>query len=308
LPTPERMLDFLYVPTLVFLGLAGLGLYPLAARRPPRPGLLPGAGPVRPARLVHQRAGRADAQPRNSPNRSWPFHLPRPGALRRGWTLGDCWPGGLNSKDWGRRFAWPATARAGWRSSSSGASGIGDNQAGRFPGRWAPTKAAGPGDESPPDLTRRGALAGADRRALQPHRRRRHHPGGLSRRSASSARPDWGFLDTLLRHHAQRGLPSTCAAPTPATLVVDRRITQLPPRYGYYFSDAELYLPEAQVNGRQPIDPLPPRPARQIRTAFPIWPGFTTTATSRSSSAVRRSRLRADDPRQHPRPTKRGDR
>ena len=26
LPTPERLLDFIYVPTLVFLGLAGLGL------------------------------------------------------------------------------------------------------------------------------------------------------------------------------------------------------------------------------------------------------------------------------------------
>ena len=177
--------------------------------------------------------------------------LPRPGALRRG-GAGDA--GRLaNSKDWGRRFAWPATAAL-VSVLLFGSVGIGDNQAGRFPVA-TPTKAAGP-ETITPDLT------GAARWLEQ--------TGGRYNRIAGDGTTQAVFATVGFQRATDWGFWTPFFATTPSEvsqymrgtdtryLVVDRRITELPPRYGYYFSDAELYLPEAQLNGRQPGDPLPP--------------------------------------------------
>ncbi len=249
LPAWERALDFIYLPILITLGLVGLGLIMrrVGVRQAPAFSLaLIPCGPL--AWFITLPAVLTPAS--ELAYRSWPF-------LFMGLALFAAvalvmLAGWLDSKPRLRAFAWPSTAVL-VAILLFGSVGIGDNQAGRFPQPQA-TKAGGP-EAATPDLT-------SAARWLEGTRGRYNRVVGDGAAQGVFATigfqsvPLWGYWTPFFAT-----TPSEVAQYLSGTdttyLIADRRITELPPRYGYYFSDAELYLPEAQIPGREISDPLP---------------------------------------------------
>lgn len=249
LPAWERALDFLYLPVLVGLGLVGLALIirRVGVRQAPAFSLaLVPCGPL--AWFLTVPAVLTPAS--ELAYRSWPF-------LFMGLALFAAvalviLAGWLNSRPRLRPYAWPATAGL-VTVLLFGSVGIGDNQAGRFPTVTA-TKAGGP-EALTADLT--GAARWFE---AQEGRYNTLVGDGASLGTFATI----GFQSVPLWGH---WIPFFAETPGEAAqylvgtdteyVVVDRRISELPPRYGYYFSDAELFVPEAQIPGRASSDPLP---------------------------------------------------
>ncbi len=249
LPQAERLIDFLYVPILVSLGLIGVGLIlrRLGVRHAPAFSLaLAPCGPL--AWFISIPAVLTPAS--ELAYRAWPFlffglalYIAVALLILVGW---------LSSRTWGRQLAWPAAAVL-VAVLLFGSVGIGDNQAGRFPVTSA-TQAAGP-EVITLDMTTAALWLEAT--------------GGRYNRIAGDGTTQSVFAAVGFQAASTWGFWTPFFATTPSEvsqymqgegvkyLAVDRRITELPPRYGFYFSDAELYLPEAQLNGRLPSDPLP---------------------------------------------------
>lgn len=249
LPQAERLIDFLYVPILVSLGLVGVALIlrRIGVRHAPAFSLaLAPCGPL--AWFISIPAVLTPAS--ELAYRAWPFlffglalYIAVALLMLVGW---------LSSRTWGRQIAWPAAAVL-VAVLLFGSVGIGDNQAGRFPVTSA-TQAAGP-EVITLDMTTAARWLEAT--------------GGRYNRIAGDGTTQSVFAAVGFQSASTWGFWTPFFATTPSEveqymqgegvkyLAVDRRITQLPPRYGFYFSDAELYLPEAQLNGRLPSDPLP---------------------------------------------------
>lgn len=250
LPQWERMIDFLYVPTLVVLGLLGVGfiLQRLGFRNAPAYALaLAPCGPL--AWFLTVPAVITPAS--ELAYRSWPFlflGLAMYAAIALLMIAG--W---LHSYRWTRPLAWPLVALPVVLLLFSSV-GIGDNQAGRFPVA-EPTKAAGP-ETITPDLINAA-------RWLERTAGRYNEVAGDGTTQAIIATvgfqraTDWGSWVPFFAVTTSEVSQFMQGTET-RFLTVDRRITTLPPRYGYYFSDAELYLPEARVGNREIGDPLDP--------------------------------------------------
>lgn len=249
LPAWERALDFLYLPVLVGLGLVGLGLivWRVGVRQAPAFSLaLVPCGPL--AWFLTVPAVLTPAS--ELAYRSWPF-------LFLGLALFAAvalviLAGWLNSRPRLRPYAWPATAGL-VTVLLFGSVGIGDNQAGRFPTATA-TKAGGP-EAFTADLTGAARWFEGQEGRYNPLVGDGASLGAFATIGFQSV-PLWGYWTPFFAE-----TPTEVGQYMTGTgtdyIVVDRRISELPPRYGYYFSDAELYLPEAQGSGRAIGDPLP---------------------------------------------------
>ena len=251
LPLAEQLIDFLYVPLLLALTLGGVGLilWRLGLRRAPAVALaLAPCGPL--AWFLTVPAIFTPAS--ELAYRSWPF-LFLGVALFASLAL-------TMVASLVRTAPWPWLAPAGWPIAGAvlalllfGGISIGDDQAGRFPQR-TPTKAAGP-EVITPDLI------GAARWLEATNGRYGTVVGdGTSQMIFATIGYQkatiWGEWVPFLA--PTTGEVSQFMAQTQTRyLIVDRRITSLPPRYGYYFSDAEIYLSTAQTGGRKPDEPLP---------------------------------------------------
>ncbi len=251
LPLAERLIDFLYVPLLLALTLGGVGLilWRLGLRRAPAVALaLAPCGPL--AWFLTVPAILTPAS--ELAYRSWPF-LFLGVALFASLAL-------TMVASLVRTAPWPWLAPTGWPIAAGilavllfGGISIGDDQAGRFPQLTA-TKAAGP-EVITPDLI--GAA-----RWLEATNGRYSTivADGTSQMIFATIGYQkatiWGEWVPFLA--PTTGEVSQYMAETKTRyLIVDQRITSLPPRYGYYFSDAEIYLSTAQTGGRAPDDPLP---------------------------------------------------
>jgi len=250
LPQWERLIDFLYVPTLVVLGLLGVGmiLRRLGFRNAPAYALaLAPCGPL--AWFLTVPAVITPAS--ELAYRSWPFlflglamYAAIALLLIAGW---------LYSYRWTRPFAWPVVALP-IALLLFCSVGIGDNQAGRFPVA-IPTKAAGP-ETITPDL-----IDSAHWLERTAGRYNQVAGDGTTQSIIATVgfqkASDWNSwvpFFAVTTSEVSQFMHNTDTR----FLTVDRRITTLPPRYGYYFSDAELYLPEARVGSRAIDDPIPP--------------------------------------------------
>lgn len=286
LPAAERLVDFAYVPLLLVLGMAGLGLvlrYVGPRQMPHLPLALALSGPLAWCATVPVVLTPAA----ELAYRSWPFLF-----------LGLAFYGAVALTilaDWLEQRSAPAA----WLSLAAilgllltGGISIGDNQAGRFP-TAAPTKAAGP-EAITADLV--SAAEWLERSAG-----RYHLVVGDGTTQAVFATTGfqratmWGNWTPFLARDPA-AVSRYLRASGAEYLLVDQRISRLPPRYGFYFGDAEIHQPEARPDGDPDAIGRPLSPA--LLAKFDRVPELARIYDNGDIQIHQRRRLPNDDERQ----------
>jgi len=252
LPPVERLIDLAYVPVLLLLGTAGMWLVlrRLGVRGTPATSLaLAPCGPLGWIATVPAILTPAA----ELAYRSWPFLFLGLAAYAAAAIVS-----GVERLARSPRLAplaWPAVGAV-LAVLLFGGISVGDNQGGRFPPS-APTKAGGP-EAITGDLV--GAAAWLKARSGPAHL----VVGDGTTQAVFATIGDqrataWGnWIPFLERSPTQ--VSRWLAATGTEYLLVDRRITRLPPRYGYYFGEAEIYFAGAHPDedsgaAGRPLDP-----------------------------------------------------